>query len=136
MHLNYSQFWKKEIEEENTKPVTSGNGKKAIWKDDYDFRTDKIYSCPGCPDCFEPFPLYEDENGNYYCCECGETVTVDSEMQKFLEERKEIKEKTTVCFFCEKNTMQGVYKKNPVTHEWQFAYGECKNPECGCKTIV
>ena len=70
---------------------------KAVWVIDYDYRKDKCYNAPGCPECREPIGrMFGD--GKYYCFSCGEEVEVtDSEMIEWLNIREETKTEYKDC---------------------------------------
>ena len=108
--------------------------KKAKWVLEYDMHNDKCYKCPGCAECEAPVAKFGD--GKYHCFSCGEVVDIDDEMAKWFAEREETKEEQRDCNFgCGgKGTMRIQYIKNPVTLEWQTAYGYCT--KCGMKFIV
>lgn len=119
---------------------------KAVWVIDYDFRADKCYNAPGCPECREPIGrMFGD--GKYYCFSCGEEVEVtDSEMIEWLNIREETK---TEYMDCPKITtidgnhtsgcggekcVETHYRRNPVTLEWEVMGGHCS--KCGMRFIV
>lgn len=116
----------------------------AIWYQDYDYRTDKIYKCPCCPDCYEPIGKFDD--GNYRCYSCGKIVDIpDDEMKEWLRIREETKTEYHDChkfalgdcatIGCGgKNCVETHYIRSPVTLEWQTAWSVCKN--CGQKIMV
>lgn len=117
---------------------------KAIWFNDYDYHTDKLYRRPGCPECREPFG--KDSDGKYRCFSCGEEVTVEDDgMKKWLAEREETKVEwqddpvlhsknghTSGCGG--KNCVEVHYVRNHVTMKWQVGWGICHN--CGSRFIV
>lgn len=117
--------------------------KKAIWVSDYDFHTDRIYKCPGCPECREPVFQYEE---GFRCAACGELVEIDEKMEKWYAERTEmkiekrdcprmtLKDGTHVSGCGGKNCVVTYYRRNPVTLKWETAGGECSN--CGMRFIV
>ena len=110
-------------------------GMKAIWAVDYDFREDKCYDRPSCPECKAPIGL--DEDGKYHCFSCGEIVEVDDpKMIEWFAIRDESKTENEDCFLgCSgKGTMEVHYMRNPITLEWQTMGGECK--KCGMRFIV
>ena len=106
----------------------------AVWGMDYDYRMDKCFDRPVCPECETPFG--EREDGKYHCFSCGNVIKVeDPEMIKWIEERKETKVEMRDCFVCGgKGTSEDHFIKNDVTKEWQTAWGECK--ACGARFIV
>ena len=117
---------------------------KAIWELDYDYRTDKCYQRPMCPDC--SVPIGKDEDGKYRCFGCGKEVAVDDpEMVQWFAKREETKIEmlddpvitslnghTSGCGG--KYCVETLFVRNHVTLEWQAARGECKN--CGMRYIV
>lgn len=105
---------------------------KAVWLEQYDWRSDKIYLRPCCPDCEEPI-IY---SGNQYVCMlCEEPVQVDDKMKEYISKVSEVKIKWNECLKCgNKNCVETYYHRNPVTMEWQTAHGKCV--ECGCRFIV
>lgn len=48
--------------------------KQAVWITEYDYSTDKLYKCPGCPDCEEQIGRFRNV---YKCYNCGTVVNVD-----------------------------------------------------------
>lgn len=105
---------------------------KAKWGIDYDYKTDKCFKRPVCPECETPIFKHETE---YECVSCQKPVQVDSEMLKWLEDREGEKVEMTDCFRCKgKGTLETHYFKNDVTLEWEAACGECK--ACGMRFIV
>ena len=108
----------------------------AKWVLEYDMHTDKCYKHPGCPKC--DMPIYKDkEDGLYHCLSCGEEVFMeDPRMIKWMQEREETKTEYEDCFLgCGGEKCVKVhYRRNPVTMEWQQAYGECE--KCGLRFIV
>ena len=106
----------------------------ASWILDYDHITDKNYYRPGCPDCNAPVGMNED--GKYHCYSCGKTYEVtDPKMMDWLSVRSETKKEIGNCFHCNgKNCVHSMLVRNPVTLEWQNAWGECS--ECGMRYIV
>ena len=110
---------------------------KAKWGIDYDMHEDKCYKCPACPECGEPVYLYDDNN--YHCVSCGIIVEIDEEMKGWFAKRSETKIEMGDCFpdgmGCGgKNCVEIHYRRNPVTLEWQTAFGHCT--KCDMKFIV
>lgn len=122
---------------------------RAIWGEDYDFLLDSVYRCPVCPKCEEPIGKMKD--GQYHCFSCGGVVEVwDADMKEWFEEREEEKVEMEDCLpdkvVCTrggkeikagcggKNCVETHYVKNPVSKEWQMAYGTCTR--CGRRFIV
>lgn len=111
---------------------------KAVWDNDYDYRTDSIYKRPCCPECREPIGL--DGSDKYRCYNCGEVVEVtDPEMLKWFEDRKAVMYVNEDCprrlkHRGSKGTMRVMYVKNNVTLKWQKACGKCQ--ECGLSFMV
>lgn len=121
---------------------------KAVWVNDYEWRTDKIFKCPGCPRCHEPAYKYYDDK--YHCVSCGKIVSVtDPEMIEYFKIREERKTEIWDCPVHEGKDTQGrlvrhgcggigtmeVYMmRNPVTLEWQPMGGHCN--QCGMDWIV
>ena len=103
--------------------------KKAVWGMEYDGRTDSIYYCPKCPDC--DMPIFDHEQ--HICHGCGEQLELTEDMIHYEQERIGTKEDIEECMQCHEMKMKTVKVKNPVTKEWQYAYGQC---ECGCRFIV
>ena len=122
---------------------------KAIWGLDYDFREDKCYERPSCPECAEPIGKVGDDD-NYYCYSCGKKVEVDDpKMLEWFKIRRETKVGITDCFpekvemkngeiiklGCGgKQCVETHYMRNPITLKWQVMGGKCKN--CGMEYIV
>lgn len=113
---------------------------KAIWGLDYDFREDKCYERPSCPECAEPIGKVGDDD-NYYCYSCGKMVEVDDpKMQEWFKIRRETKMRITDCLPVEMNGCGGKqcaethYMRNPITLRWQVMGGKCK--KCGMEFIV
>lgn len=107
---------------------------KAVWGTDYDYYTDEIYKRPSCPECGNAIRL--DNEGKYHCFMCDSIVSVeDPKMVEWFKVMNETKTEVCQCFQCgSKNSYIMNYCKNPVTLEWQLAYGGCKN--CGIRFIV
>lgn len=120
--------------------------RKAVWATDYDYRTDKCYQRPCCPECREPIFLRDD--GKYHCINCGEAAEPDSEMLEWMEKRSETKTEMQDCPKCEfeldgvkhqlgcggKACVEAHYFRNNVTLEWQLGWSCCK--KCGKRIIV
>lgn len=107
---------------------------EAIWVDDYDWRSDKIYKAVGCPSCKEALLIDDDK---YWCPSCGEHVeVVDKDMVEWFDKRKETKTEYSDCFLgCGgKGTVETHYMRNPNTLKWQVMGGVCK--QCGQRFIV
>lgn len=105
---------------------------KAVWISDYDYRTDEIYSCPGCPTCKAPAYLDKDSY-KYHCPSCGEYLDLDPDMLKWKEERTGQKVvHNQMCIACGNKTSTWYYHKNHKK-EWIVGHGECP---CGCHFIV
>lgn len=104
----------------------------AIWGMNYDYRTDKIYKTPCCPDCEESI-IY---SGNQYVCTlCEEPVQVDDKMKEYISKVSEVKINWQNCFKCgKKKCVETYYHRNPATMEWQTAHGKCL--KCGSRFIV
>ena len=108
------------------------NETKAVWLEQYDWRRDKIYLRPCCPDCEEPI-IYS--KGQYVCTLCEEPVQVDDQMKEYISKVSEFKIGWRNCLKCGKGKcFKTYYHRNPVTMEWQTAHGKCT--ECGCRFIV
>lgn len=119
---------------------------KAEWIVEYDLQTDSTYLCPGCVKCYAP--VFKMTDGKYRCVSCRERAELDDEMKAFLEERAETKVEMEDCTKFEWDDKQGHhstgcggkgcvevhYCRNPVTMEWQTAFGECT--VCGSRFIV
>lgn len=119
---------------------------RAIWSEDYDFRTDSTFKRPCCPECCEPIGL--DGSDKYRCFSCGEVVEViDPEMLKWFGDRKEVKYEYQDCLRIPmdddgkefigcggKGTVKVMMVRNNVTLEWQSAQGKCER--CGLVFIV
>ena len=115
----------------------------AVWLTDYDWRTDKNYDCPCCPECQEP--IWKHEDGQYRCLSCGEVISIDEKMQEWFKAREETKTEYLDCpkitldngmsRGCNgKNCVETHYMRNPVTLEWQTCGGKCVI--CGYQFIV
>ena len=105
---------------------------KAVWLEHYDWRSDKIYSRPCCPDCEEPI-IYS--KYQYVCMFCEEPVQVDDQMKEYISKVSEVKINWQNCPKCgKKKCVETYYHRNPVTMEWQTEHGKCT--ECGCRFIV
>lgn len=117
---------------------------QAIWYDDYDSRTDKIYKRPCCPEC--RVPIGKLPSGEYRCYSCGEIVTVkDKEMKDWFKVREETKTELDDCHVFThpdgwsrgcggKNCVEIYYRRNNATLEWEAVGGECK--KCGLRWFV
>lgn len=118
---------------------------EAVWFDDYDLHTDKLFKRPGCPECHEPIGM--DEGGRYRCFSCnGEVEVKDDEMLNWFAARSEQKitmEDDPVITSKDgkhssgcggKKCVETHWVRNKVTLEWQVAYGQCK--KCGMQFIV
>ena len=106
---------------------------KSTWVLDYDSREDKCYKRPGCPECSEPIGL--DEDGQYHCYSCGKVVEVeDPKMIKWFSDREGTKVEYSNCGCGGQNTFETHYVKNPVTLDWQVAFGGCS--KCNMRFIV
>ncbi len=105
---------------------------KAEWLEQYDWRSDKIYLRPCCPDCEEPI-IYSE--GQYVCKLCEDPVQVDDQMKEYINKVSEVKIDWRNCPKCgKKKCVETYYHRNPVTMEWQTAHGKCA--ECGCRFFV
>lgn len=105
---------------------------KAVWAEQYDWRSDKIYSRPCCPNCEEPI-IYS--KYQYVCMLCEEPVKVDDKMKEYINKVSEVKIGWQNCFICgKKKCVETYYHRNPVTMEWQTSHGKCL--KCGCRFIV
>lgn len=114
---------------------------RATWILEYDFRTDKCYKRPGCPECEEP--IGKDDDGKYRCYSCGAEISPDKHMLKWFKKREETKTEIEDCIKCKKEPVMGCggkkcvevhYRRNPVTLQWEVASGKCK--QCGRMFIV
>lgn len=104
---------------------------KAEWITEYDFRTDSCYQCPGCPECQAPVGSLD---GKIRCYSCGKEYELDDDMKSWREKRQTTATEMQICFRCSKKSMKTVQVRNPVTLEWQVAYGKCL--KCGAEFIV
>jgi hypothetical protein len=115
---------------------------KAIWGLDYDYRTDKCYKRPMCPECDAPILKDGDE---YKCISCGQPAEVEPFMIVWIENRNETKVTMEDCHQFNlpdggkigcggKACVETHYVRNPVTLEWQTAWGQCS--KCGKRFIV
>lgn len=116
----------------------------AIWYDDWDVHSDKIYKRPCCPECREPIGKLP--SGEYRCYSCGEIVTVkDKKMKDWFKVREETKTELDDCHVLTHldgwshgcggvKTLKVTYCRNPATLEWQAVTGECS--ACGLRWIV
>ena len=106
---------------------------EAIWGTDYDPSTDTLYRRPMCPECM--VGIAEAEDGEYHCFSCNEIVYVtDQEMKEWFSLRDQTMTRMGNCLRCgQKDSMERHYRKNPVTLDWQMAYGKCKY--CGTSFI-
>lgn len=107
----------------------------AVWGQDYDMHTDSNYTRPVCPYCREP--VFKTKNGNYQCVNCGNIVEIsDPKMAAWFREREKTKVENIDCSMgCgRKGTFAVTYVINPVTLQWQTAYGKCA--KCGATMIV
>lgn len=114
----------------------------ATWGLDYDYKTDKCFKRPVCPDCDAPAIKFE--SGEYKCVSCRKPVQVDANMLKWLTKREGEKVEHNDCTQYEvngtiygcggKGTVETHYIRNDVTLEWQTAWGQCS--KCGMRFIV
>ena len=105
---------------------------KAVWLEQYDWRSDKIYSRPCCPNCEEPI-IYS--KYQYVCMLCEEPVQVDDQMKEYISKVSEVKIGWRNCLKCgSKDCVETYYHRNPASMEWQTAHGKCV--ECGCRFFV
>lgn len=117
---------------------------KAEWITEYDFRTDSCYQCPGCPECQAPVGSLD---GKIRCYSCGKEYELDDDMKSWREKRQTTKTEWLDCIRHKpingvtpaigcggKKCVETIYTRNPVTLEWQVAYGRCI--KCGAKFIV
>ena len=107
---------------------------KADWYREYDYRADKYYDRPGCPECLER--IVKDEAGEYHCQYCGKKVEVTDKMIEWLRTREETKTEKHKCTFgCGgEDCLEVQYVRNPATMEWQASGGKCR--KCGFGFIV
>ena len=112
--------------------------RNAVWGEDYDWRTDKIYKCPCCPECEEQIRKGDDKI--YRCYSCGNVVSVtDKEMTDWFAVREAIKVEYRDCHKLladdimsgcgGKNCVKIHYRRNPVTLRWEFVWSKCE--KCG-----
>lgn len=120
--------------------------RKAEWKTDYDYRTDKCFDRPQCPECYAP--IFEHEVGKFRCVSCDQEFELDDKMKEWVRSRSGTKIEMEDCPDYEfehkgkkikmgcggKGCVETHYIKNDVTLEWQAAWGVCKN--CGGRFIV
>lgn len=113
---------------------------QAVWGMDYDFREDKCYKRPSCPECAEPIGQTGDDD-SYYCYSCGKKVEVtDKEMQEWFRVRRETKVEISDCFpvmmkGCGgKKCVKAHYIRNPITLNWQLMGGRCE--KCGMEFLI
>lgn len=115
---------------------------KAVWGLDYDYRTDKNFHRPSCPECNAP--VLKTDVG-YECISCGQPAEVDEAMMKWLSDRDETKVTMEDCHQFKlpdgetlgcggKACVETHYVRNNVTMKWQLAWSECLN--CGARTLV
>ena len=117
----------------------------AIWYDDWDVHSDKLYKRPCCPEC--RVPIGKLPSGEYRCYSCGEIVSVtDKKMTDWFKAREETKIEYEDCRIVESidkkykhgcggvKTLKVSYRRNPATLEWQAVTGECS--ACGLRWIV
>lgn len=115
----------------------------AVWVLDYDYRTDKTYNRPGCPDCNAPVLKFED--GKYHCLSCDRVAELeDPKMVEWLDEREETKIEMWDCTQFKtkhgtvgcggKECVEAHFVRNAVTLEWEMGWSVCRN--CGQRTIV
>ena len=108
--------------------------RKAKWGTEYDMHEDKCYECPQCQDCFAPIHRYED--GKFRCISCREEYELTPDMIEWYNERDGEKVEMQDCVLgCGgKACVEQHYVKNPVTLEWQTAWGKCT--KCDFRFIV
>lgn len=109
----------------------------AVWGEDYDFIMDDTFKCPVCPECEEPIGKMGD--GKYHCFSCGKEVEIaDEDIKGWFAEREGEKVEMEDCNGRKgcggKNCVETHYVKNPISKEWQQAWGECIR--CGMRFIV
>lgn len=124
---------------------------KATWELDYDFRTDKCFKRPSCPECSKQHGcvpvLYL--NDAYRCLNCHREVEVDDKQKKWIDKRSETKTKMEDCMPDKeieidgkkiklgcggKNCVEVHYGRNEVTLKWQVRGSVCR--KCGRRSIV
>ena len=116
---------------------------KAVWGLDYDYRTDKCFNRPICPECDAPVVKFRD--GRYKCVSCRKPVDIDdAKMIEWLTVREETKITMEDCPKIEhdgfvhgcggKACVETHHVRNDVTLEWQVAWGQCLN--CKMRFIV
>lgn len=107
---------------------------KATWGLDYDYRSDKNYKRPVCPEC--EVQIVKDSDGQYTCLNCGKTIEVDDPvMIEWFKLREETKTDLRNCFCCGgKKCVKTLYVRNPVTLRWETASGTCS--KCNSRFIV
>ena len=115
---------------------------KAILGLDYDYKTDKCFKRPVCPDC--DAPVLKFKTGEYKCISCRRIAEVDEGMMKWLADREGEKVEYEDCpqfevngtvYGCGgKKTVETHYVKNNVTLKWETAWGQCN--KCGKRFIV
>ncbi len=120
--------------------------RKAVWAIDYLMHNDKCFDRPSCPDCKEP--IFKNEDGKYHCICCSKVVTPDEKQLEWLKLREERKVEIQDCPEHEfefkgekikmgcggKDCVEVHFRRNPITLEWQTAWGVCNN--CGKRFIV
>ena len=120
--------------------------KKAKWLTDYDMHNDKCFDRPQCPECHAP--IFEHDEGEFRCISCNEQFELDEKMIEWVRSRQGSKVEMQDChdtpFEWKGETIhtgcggtkcvEVHYRKNPMTLEWQVAWGECK--KCGMRFIV
>lgn len=119
---------------------------KAIWSKDYDFRQDKIYRRPSCPECSKEYgcvPILKVDE-KYICINCHKEAELDPDMKDWIDVRSEKKTEYGDCpkfeldgkmFGCGgKGTVEKHYMRNEITLKWQLMGSVCK--QCGARIIV